>query len=137
VQGAVGRDETGLWLSHSTKELLRNCGRLSETLFPNIQVCRRLLFQLWSAGTSHYQPARPCPHNPLAQPPLISGVRIASRMGGEGASLESEDWSPQAPLTITESSLPLAPSSSLRCLVSPFIVSCERGPDGSGRKRGK
>lgn len=74
------------------------------------------------------------PSSPLAQPPLISGVLIASRMGGEGASLESEDWSLQPPLVMMESSLPLASSSLLSCLVSPFIVSCRRGQNGWGRR---
>lgn len=51
---------------------------------------------------------------------------IASRIGGEGASLESEDWSLQPPLVRMESSLLLASSSPLSCLVSPFIVSCRK-----------
>ena len=74
----------------------------------------------------------PLPSSPQATPPLpplpprISGVPTASRTGGEGASLESEDWSLQPPLVRMESSLLLASSSPLRCLVSPFIVSCRR-----------
>lgn len=67
---------------------------------------------------------QPAPlHLPTAQPPLISGVTTASRIGGEGASLESEDRSLQPPLVMMESSLLLASSSPLRRLVSPFIVS--------------
>lgn len=77
----------------------------------------------------------PHPSSPLARPPLISGVLMASRMGGEGASLESEDWSLQTPLVMMESSLPLASSSLLSCLVSPFIVSCRRAR--MGRVAGK
>ena len=74
----------------------------------------------------------PHPSAPQATPPLpplpprISGVLIASRIGGEGASLESEDWSLQPPLVRMESSLLLASSSPLSCLVSPFIVSCRK-----------
>lgn len=72
----------------------------------------------------------PHPSPPQARPPLISGVLMASRIGGEGASLESEDWSLQPPLVMMESSLPLASSSLLSCLVSPFIVSCRRDQNG-------
>lgn len=86
-----------------------------------LEPARRLMSQL--QGLSH-------PSSPLARPPLISGVLIASRMGGEGASLESEDWSLQPPLVMMESSLPLASSSLLSCLVSPFIVSCRRARIG-------
>lgn len=66
------------------------------------------------------------PTSPQARPPLISGVLMASKIGGDGASLESEDWLLQSPLVMMESSLPLASSSLLSGLVSPFIVSCER-----------
>lgn len=66
------------------------------------------------------------PTSPQAQPPLISGVLMASKIGGDGASLESEEWLLQSPLVMMESSLPLASSSLLSGLVSPFIVSCER-----------
>lgn len=66
------------------------------------------------------------PTSPQAPPPLISGVLMASKIGGDGASLESEDWLLQSPLVMMESSLPLASSSLLSGLVSPFIVSCER-----------
>lgn len=74
----------------------------------------------------------PHPSSPQATPPLpplpprISGVPMASRIGGEGASLESEDWSLQPPLVRMESSLLLASSSPLSCLVSAFIVSCRK-----------
>lgn len=66
------------------------------------------------------------PTSPQALPPLISGVLMASKIGGDGASLESEDWLLQSPLVMMESSLPLASSSLLSGLVSPFIVSCEK-----------